>query len=217
MRTLRHTVFALIGSAFMVACSEQQPVAPDTQLTPNFTATVSNDLVYLFPGRITWLYNDPATDPPDVLLLGYDPADDFACDPSQQGGILAREHLAVSQEGFPWGQRDQYILTTIGRPPMYMYRLADLPAEPYPDDPWCAFQTDGWIAAGNWSATLAQDNDLSGGGTPGTNSFGGTEAGILWGRDGDMYRYEWKYRYIYDPARGVFEERRNVDHVVQIK
>ena len=220
MRTLRRTILALLGSVVMVACSEQQPVAPDIQTAANFGAAASNEVVYLHPGRITWMHSD--TDP-DVLLLGYDPADDYVCNDGQfVGGIRAMEHYVVSMEGFPdpFSAREQYVLTTLGAPPLYLYLRADFPPPGATDAEWCTFLTEGWIASGHWSATINLDNDYSGGdGTPGINSFGGIETGILWGRDGDMYRYEWKYRYLLDadPCCTFKEVGHYVDHVVQIK
>lgn len=214
MRYLRLAFLPLL----LVACTDQQPGAPDIEANPNLRATATSDIVYVFPERITWM---DSQGPWDVFLLGYDPADDYTCNGGVPvGGIPARNVTVVSMEGFPdeFSQRDHVILNTIGRPPLYLYLRSDFPPPEATDEDWCTFLKEGWIASGYWSAALAVDNDVSGfDGTPGVNSWGGTEAGILWGADGAMYKYEWKYRAILEPERGFYKLAHSVDHVVRIK
>jgi len=206
-------IAALCTTALLAACTEQQPAAPDSEVVPNLGATVSNEIVFQHPLRLTWLDNDPS-EPWDVVLIGYDPADDSDCNGGVfVGGIPTRTHVAVSQEGFPWGQRDQQLVTTIGRPPLYLYTRASVPFGGTADD-FCDWLKNDWIAAGSWSAVLAGDNDVSGDdGTPGVNSWGGTETGRLVGTDGTRYKYSWKYRLMWEPERGFFKVAHEVDGV----
>ena len=214
---MRYLRLALLPLVF-AACTERDAAAPDIDVTPNLSATVTNEVVYVHPARFTWMDNDPASEPFDVFLLGFDPADDAACNDGQLvGGIPAKRHLVVSQEGFPWGERDQIGIRTVGRPPLYLYFIADFPASPYPSEEWCTFLTEGWIAAGGWSAVFWSDNDISGfDGTPGVNSWGGTETGVLWGTDGSMYKYSWKYRVLTSPEMGTVVTH-SIDRVEQIR
>ncbi len=218
---MRYLRLALLPLVF-AACTEQQPAAPDIGVTPDFGATATKELVYLHPGRVTWMDNDPAQDEPwDVLLLGYDPAEHGRCtDGTWPGGIPAKDHYVLSMEGIPdeFSQRDHEVLTTIGRPPLYLYLRSDFPAPDASDAEWCAFYTDGWIAAGHWSAVLYMDNELSWeDNTPGMNVYGGTETGVLWGADGAKYKYEWKWKRHWNRSTGVDELINGVDHVVRIK
>jgi hypothetical protein len=214
---MRYLRLALLPLVF-AACTEREAAAPDIGVTPDFGATVFNDVVYRHPLRVTWMDNEPPADW-DVVLLGYDPADDIDCNGGVfVGGIPVRRHLAVSQEGFPneFSQRDQNVLTTIGRPPLYLYTAASLPWGGTPDE-WCDHWKNGWIAAGGWSAVLAVDNDVSGfDGTPGNNSFGGIETGMLFGTDGALYKYSWKYRVHCNPETGC-RVLNSIDKVEQIK
>lgn len=205
---------AILVPLSLLAC-EREPAAPAIQRSPQLSAAVTNQFEYAWPGRATWL---DSQDDWDVLLLGYDPADDFTChDGADVGGIPVLAHEVVTQVGFPFGgARVQELVTTIGRPPLYLYRRADFPAYDAPFSEWCAFLTQDWIAAGSWSATLANDNDVTGfDATPGDNSFGGTETGTLLGTDGTRYRYEWKYRARCNPDWGC-TTMHLVDHVVRI-
>jgi len=213
---MRYLRLALLPLLF-ASCTEREPAAPDTGIAPSLRASAANDVVYLHPGRLTWLDNDAAAgDPPDVLLFGYDPAEHGACTGGTwPGGIPAREHYVVSMEGFPneFSQRDQSILTTIGRPPLYMYDYASVPVGGTAEE-LCDFFTNGWFAVGSWSATIATDNDISGGDqTPGVNTWGGTETGTLRGTDGTTYIYSWKYRLILEPERGFFKVANEIDQV----
>ncbi len=217
---MRYLRLALLPLVF-AACSEREPAAPDIGVTPDFDATVTNEVVYVNPGRVTWMDNDAsAGEPWDVLLLGYDPADHAVCNDGEfVGGIPAKNHYVVTQEGFPdeFSQRDQTVLTTIGRPPLYLYLRSDLPFGA-PDDVWCSFYKEGYIASGHWSAVLYMDNEVSWfDNTPGMNVYGGTETGVLWGADGAMYKYEWKWKRHWNRTTGVDEEVTSVDHVVRIK
>ncbi len=216
---MRYLRLALLPLVF-AACTEREAAAPDIEVTPNLGATVTNEIVYVKPARVTWMDTQPRDDW-DVYLIGYDPADAgwYHDGDWDVGGIPAREHAVVSMEGFPdeFDQRDQYVLTTLGRAPLYLYTRASIPFGGTNDE-FCDWATNDWIAMGHWTATLAVDNDVSGvDGTPGVNSFGGTEAGVLWGDDGSMYKYEWKYRAIWAPERDVFRVVRNTDRVVRIK
>jgi hypothetical protein len=213
---MRYLRLALLPLVF-AACTEQQPAAPDIGVTPDLGATVTNDVVYAHPGRITWMDNDPEQGEPwDVLLLGYDPADDFAChdgDPNV-GGIPLRQH-AVVKDGL-FGTRDIDLGVTIGRPPAYLYTRASLPPNDASNDVWCDFLTNEWIAAGSWHSVMV-DNDVSGfDETPGINSFGVVENGVLWGTDGAMYKYSWKYRAHCDPEAGC-RVLNSTDRVERIK
>ena len=214
MRYLRLALLPLV----LAACTEQQTVAPDIGVTPAFGATVDKEIVYLHPGRITWM---DSQDDWDVLLLGYDPADDAACNDGEYvGGIPAKNHSVMSMEGIPdeFSQRDHQVLTTIGRPPLYLYLRSDFPAPDASDAEWCAFFIEGWIAAGHWSAVLYMDNELSWfHNTPRMNVYAGTEAGVLWGTDGSMYKYEWRWKRHWNRTTGVDELITGVDHVVRIK
>jgi hypothetical protein len=196
MRKLALTLVPLL----VVAC-DRGPTTPPATITPAFGATAANEFTYAWPERITWLDNQrPAAW--DVYLLGYDPADDYTCNGGVNvGGIPVREHLLVTQEDFPPGsQRDQALITIIGRAPLYMYRRADFLPPSATDAEWCEWLKEGWIAAGTWTATLQIDNDLNGfDGTPGVNSWGGAETGLLTGKDGTLYRYAWKYRGLCNP------------------
>lgn len=217
---MRYLRLALLPLVF-AACTEQQPAAPDIGVTPDFGATVTNEVVYVNPGRITWMNNDPEQGEPwDVLLLGYDPADHAVCNDGEfVGGIPAKSHQVVAQEGFPdeFSQRDLVLLTTIGRPPLYLYLRSDFPLGA-PDDVWCTFYKEGYIASGHWSAVLQMDNEFSWfDNTPGMNVYGGTETGVLWGADGAQYKYEWKWKRHWDRTTGVDELITGVDHVVRIK
>jgi hypothetical protein len=191
-------------------------VAPIEE-APNFGATVTNEIVYVHPSRITWLDSQGDW---DVLLIGHDPADDYTCnDGVYVGGIPARQHHTVSMEGFPdeFSQRDQFVLTTIGSPPLYLYLRSDFPPAGASDEEWCTFLTEGWIASGHWSAVLNKDNELSWlDNTPGMNAYGGTEAGVLWGTDGTKYKYEWKWKRHWDRNTGVDRLVNSVDRVVRI-
>jgi hypothetical protein len=217
---MRYLRLALLPLVF-AACTEQQPAAPDIAVAPDFGATVTNEVIYVNPGRITWMDNDPALGEPwDVLLLGYDPADHAVCNDGEfVGGIPAKNHYVVTQEGFPdeFSQRDQTVLTTIGRPPLYLYLRSDIPFGA-PDDVFCAFYKEGYIASGHWSAVLYMDNEVSWlDNTPGMNVYGGTENGVLWGADGAKYKYEWKYKLQWFPKLGVDRVVNSVDRVVRIK
>jgi hypothetical protein len=213
MRYLRLILVPLL----FAACTEREAAAPDIGVTPDFGATVTNDIVYLHPGRITWMDSDDW----NVLLLGYDPADNGLCNDGEfVGGIPAREFHVVSMEGIPdeLSQRDHHVLTTIGSPPLYLYLRADFPPPGASDEEWCTFFTEGWIASGHWSAKIMMDNEESWwDNTPGMNVYGGTETGVLWGTDGAMYRYEWKWKRHWNRVTGVDELITGVDHVVRIK
>jgi hypothetical protein len=213
---MRYVRLALLPLVF-AACTERQPAAPDIDVTPDFGATVTNEVVYLHPGRITWM---DSQDDWDVLLLGYDPADDASCNDGQfVGGIPVKNHYVLSMEGIPdeFSQRDHQVLTTIGRPPLYLYLRSDFPPDAT-DAEWCTFITEGWIASGHWSAVLNMDNEVSWyDNTPGMNVYGGTETGVLWGADGAMYKYEWKWKRHWNRTTGVDELITGVDHVVRIK
>jgi hypothetical protein len=64
---------------------------------------------------------------------------------------------------------------------------------------------------------VSQDNDVTGGDlTPGNNSFGIVETGVLFGDDGAMYKYSWKYRAHYYPETG-FRLLTDIDRVERIK
>ena len=191
-------------------------------VTPDFGATVANEVSYAHPVRVTWMDTDQSLGEPwDVRLVGFDPADHPVCNDGELvGGIPALGHHLVTQEGFPdeLSQRDQGFVTTIGRPPLYLYLRSDQPASGASADEWCTFLTEGWIASGHWSATLARDTDFSWmDNTPGMEVYGGTEQGVLWGPDGAMYRYEWKYTLQWFPELGVDRFVNHVDHVVRIK
>jgi hypothetical protein len=198
----------------MAACSDE-PAAPMAPAEPAMNV-VSNEVTYGWPIRVTWL---DSQGPWDVLLLGYDPEDDYDCNGgSYVGGIPIRQHALLSQEGIPLGGdvRETYSIHTLGRAPLYMYRRADFPPPGATSDDWCTFLTTGFLASGSWSATLSNDNDYSGfDGTPGTNSYGGTETGQMIGTDGTRYRYEWKYRAQCDPSAGC-RMMHSVDHVVRV-
>jgi len=209
MRRLAFTLIPLL----LLACG-REPAAPAILATPELNAAVTNQFEYAWPFRITWL---DSQDGPDVALLGYDPADDFTChDGAEVGGIPVLAHEVIAQDGFPFGgARVQELVTTIGRPPLYLYRIADFPADNAPFSEWCEYLTQDWIAAGSWSAVV-NDNDVSGfDETPGNNSFGRTEMGILRGKDGTLYKYEWKYRALCNPDWGCAVTH-SVDHVVRI-
>jgi hypothetical protein len=215
---MRYLRLALLPLVF-AACTEQQPAAPDIEAPPNLGATVTDEIVYLHPLRLTWMDTDPAQGEDwDVVLLGYDPADDIDCNGGVfVGGIPARSHGVVSMEGFPdeFSQRDQQVLTTIGRAPLYLYTRESLPFGGTPDD-WCEFWNNDWIASGHWTAHQT-DNDVSGfDATPGNNSFGLVEAGVLWGTDGAKYKYSWKYRAHCDPEAGC-RTLNGIDRVERIK
>ena len=213
---MRYLRFMLLPLVF-VACTEKQPAAPDVEVAPEFSATVTNDIVYANPNRITWMDSE---DDWDVLLLGFDPADDYTCNDGEfVGGIPVRIHHVVSQEGFPdeLSQRDQRLVTTIGRPPLYLYLRADFPPPEATDEEWCTFVTEGWIASGHWSATMSKDNEVSWqDNTPGMNAYGGTEAGVLLGTDGTKYKYEWKWKRLWNRNTGVDRQVNSVDRVVRI-
>ena len=207
---VRYLRLALLPLVF-AACTEQQPAAPDIGVTPDFGATVDNEVVYAHPGRITWLDSEGDW---DVLLLGYDPADDFSChggDPNV-GGIPVRQHY-VTQEAL-FGTRYLSLAVTIGRPPIYMYTRASFPPDDASFEVWCDYLTNDWIAAGGWTSTMV-DNDVQVSG-PGNNSFGVVETGVLWGTDGAKYKYSWKYRAHYDLETG-FRLLTSIDRVERIK
>jgi len=209
---MRYLRLALLPLVF-AACTEQAAVAP-IEDGPAFHATVTKELQYRNPSRITWLDSEDAW---DVLLIGYDPADDPECNGGEfGGGIPVLEHYVVAQEGFPFGERVRDLVTTIGRPPLHLYLRADFPPDDATSDDWCTFLTEGWIAAGTWHAVIGIDNDVSGfDGTPGNNSFGGTETGVLLGKDGTRYKYSWKYRAHCDPDKGC-SVMHSVDRVERV-
>ncbi|MGD8869405.1 MAG: hypothetical protein PVI01_17430 [Gemmatimonadales bacterium] len=204
---MRYLRLALLPLVF-AACTEQQPAAPDIGVTPDFGATAGRDVVYAHPGRVTWMDNDPALEEPwDVFLLGYDPADDFACNDGDMnvGGIPVLEHYVTQEVLFD--TRDLSLAVTIGRPPMYLYTRASLPPGDASNDVWCDFLTNDWIAAGSWHSAMV-DNDVSG--------FGAIETGVLFGDDGAMYKYSWKYRAHCDPETGC-RTLNGIDRVERIK
>jgi len=208
----------------LTACDNPTPVAPASDGVPSASAVIAQNLLYRHPGRLTFL--DDQNDW-DVLLLGYDPADDNTCNGGVWvGGIPILEHIAVTHadetfdlgSGSTWGRGEGFhdLVTTIGRPPLYMYSRASLPPDNAPDEVWCDYLTNDWIAAGGWSATIGVDNDITGDdGTPGINTWGGTEVGQLVGTDGTRYRYEFRFRAQYDPGV-AFRVLFVVDHVVRV-
>jgi hypothetical protein len=210
----------------VVACTEQQPVAPD--LTPSLNmngAIVVKEMQHRNPVRITWMDSEDAW---DVLLLGFEPADHAACNGGEfVGGIPVREHIVVTEPALDFDLGDNAtwnngeglhdLVTTIGRPPLYLYLRSELPPPGSTDEDWCTFYKEGYIAAGAWSATLYLDNDVSWlDDTPGMNVYGGTEAGVLWGTDGTKYKYEWKWKAQWFPEKGVDRLVMSVDRVVRI-
>ena len=64
---MRYVRLALLPLVF-AACSDQQPAAPDIGVTPNFDATVTNEVVYLHPLRITWMDNDASAGAATVTI-----------------------------------------------------------------------------------------------------------------------------------------------------
>ncbi len=151
---MRYLRLALLPLVF-AACTEREAAAPDIEVTPNLGATVTNEIVYVKPARVTWMDTQPPDDW-DVYLIGYDPADAGWCHDGDWdvGGIPAREHAVVSMEGFPdeFDQRDQYVLTTLGRAPLYLYTRASIPFGGTNDE-FCDWATNDWIAMGHWTAT----------------------------------------------------------------
>ena len=204
----------LILALFVAVSCDHQPVEPEPDETALFArADVNNEFIYTWPARITWMDNDPETDPPDVFLIGYDPADDFACNDGEfVGGVLAKVHEVFKDIGDD-GERYVNVFSLIGRPPLYMYR--------WPDDRLfgtlderCDFLLNEWIAKGSWSVA-ERDNDVSCfDGTPGVNSFGRTENGRLEDGDGNKYKYSWKFHALCDPEGDpVFRVTHSIDMV----
>jgi hypothetical protein len=106
----------------------------------------------------------------------------------------------------------------IGRPPLYLYLISDHPPYNTPDEVLCTFYKEGYNASGHSSALLTMGNEVSyHDNTPGTNVYDGTEVGVLWGADGAMYRYEWKWKAQWDQDSGVEEIITSVDRVVRIR
>jgi hypothetical protein len=200
---------------FVAVSCDQQPVEPEPAETPLFNhgADVENEFFYTWPARFTWLDADPETEPADVLLIGYDPADDFACnDGVFVGGVRAKVHNVFKELGDD-GERWVNVFSFTERPPLYMYWWADYPLLGTLDEQ-CDFLLNDWIAEGSWSVA-ARDNDVSCfDGTPGVNSYGRTENGRLEDGDGNKYKYSWKFHAICDPeADPVFKVTRSVDMV----
>jgi hypothetical protein len=202
--------------ALVAVSCDQQPAQPELQDTPTFDgATVINEVVYRWPGRITWM---DSTDDWDVFLLGHDPADDFTCHDGQSvGGVPFREHSVIKHDMKTESYRDVVIGSMIGRQPLYLYTRASFPPGDATFDEWCDYLINDWLAAGSWH-TQSADNDVSGGdGTPGENSFGLVETGTLVDRDGNRYKYEWKYHCRFNPeADPPFRCRNGVDGVTRI-
>ena len=119
----------VVLALFVAVSCDQQPIAPDSEVNPLFDrATVTNEVVYLHLGRITWMDNVPGQDPWDVLLFGYDPAEDWDCNGGVAvGGVPFKDHMVVKDDAKSDGDRTVAIGTMIGRAPLYLYTRASLP------------------------------------------------------------------------------------------
>jgi len=214
MRWRISLILALL--AVVVVSCDQQPVQPELPSTPSFDgATVINGVTYVWPARLTWM---DSQDDWDVALLGYDPADDYAChDGDPVGGVPFREHTVFRYDPKSDSWRDVLIGSMVGRQPLYLYTRASFPPDGASDAEWCDYLVNDWLAAGTWHMQ-STDNDLTGGdGTPGVNSFGQVETGQLVDRDGNRYKYAWKYHCRFDPETDPpFQCRNGVDEVTRI-
>jgi hypothetical protein len=214
MRWQTPLVLALV--ALVAVSCEQQPFQPESNDTPAFDrATVAHEFEYRWPGRITWL---DSTDDWDVFLLGYDPADDYTChDGELVGGVPFLAHNVFQYDPKSESLRFVDIGTMVGRQPLYLYTRASFPPNDAPDAVWCDYLKNDWLAAGSWHFQYT-DNDVSGGdGTPGKNSFGQVETGQLVDRDGNRYKYAWKYHCLFDLEQDPpFQCRTDVDGVTRI-
>ena len=201
---------AVLTLLFVVVSCDQQPVEPQTTEAGLLgKATASHTFEYRWPGRITWMDSEADW---DVFLLGYDPADDFTCNDGQNvGGVPFLEHFIVAdlKNASP---RLVLVGTMIGRQPLYLYTRASFPPDDAPFAVWCDYLKNGWLAAGSWHFQY-MDNNLTGD-APGRNSFGQVETGQLVDRDGNRYKYEWKYRCLHEPGV-LFDCVTSVDRVVR--
>jgi len=221
LEAFMHRRLLPLATLLVFAACGGYPAAPLDDGTATLNAAVSRDVFLARPGRITWLNTQrDLGEPPDVLLLGYDPADHPAChvgDPTPRG-IRVQEVFHVTHEGTDYpGEHD--LVTTLGVAPLYLYDLAAFAASGTDPATRCDFAMNGWFARGSWTAVFGEDNDISGiDGTPGTNSWGGNESGQLAGADGSRYLYEWKYRARCGPdIPGFCTWMHDVDHVRQLR